>query len=148
MRRGGRFLTIAALSIVCTGAGWVQLNEAGKAAYSRGELAEAERLFREAIAAAPEEPLSHYHRGVALTRLLRFEEAAAAYQRALRLNPPSSIASAARAGLRTVEPMTRLHTVDEGLPPPARRPARPPRSELPGDSVRLRRSWGNWFVDV
>jgi clan AA aspartic protease (TIGR02281 family) len=148
MTRGWQLLTIAALSALCTGAGWVQLNEAGKAAYSRGELVEAERLFREAIAAAPDEPMPHYHRGVALTRLRRFEEAAAAYQRALQLDPPSSIATAARAGLRTVEPMTRRPPPDEGLLPPARGQARPPRAALPDDSVRLRRSWGNWFVDV
>jgi clan AA aspartic protease (TIGR02281 family) len=147
--RRRQLVAVAALSIICTGAGWVQLNEAGKAAYSQDDLAEAERLFREAMAAAPDEPMPHYHLGVALTRLRRFDEAVAAYQRALRLSPSSSsVATAARAGLRTVEPMTRPHPRDDGLPPPVRSHPRPPHAELPSDSVRLHRAWGNWYVDV
>lgn len=151
MTRGARLLALAALLLLCSGAGWVQLNEAGKAAYARGDLVEAERLFREAITVAPDEPMPHYHRGVALARLHRWGEAAAAYERALRLDPPASVAAAAREGLRALEPMTRpraLPSRDEGLPPPVRVSPRPPRAEPPAGSVRLRRAWGNWFVDV
>lgn len=63
------------------------LNEAGKAAYARGDFAEAERLFAQAIANAPDNALPHYHRAVALTRLSRWREAAEAYQTTLRLRP-------------------------------------------------------------
>lgn len=151
MTCAGRLVGLVVLAVACIGAGWIELNEAGKAAYSRGELVEAERLFRQAIAAAPDEPMPHYHRGVALTRLQRWEEAAAAYERALRLNPHASVAAAAREGLRTVEPMRRprpQHPREEGLPAPVRSQPRASRAELPSDTVRLRRVWGNWFVEV
>jgi clan AA aspartic protease (TIGR02281 family) len=146
--RGPRLLAIATVLLACAGAGWPPLNEAGKAAYARGDFLEAERLFREAIAAAPEEPMPHYHLGVALTRLRRFAEAAAAYHRALQLRPAPGVAAAARAGLATVEPMIRSQPRDEGLPPPPRGQGRRPRGEPSSESVRLRRVWGNWFVDV
>jgi clan AA aspartic protease (TIGR02281 family) len=141
-------IAVAALSILFAGAGWVELNEAGKAAYARGDFVEAERLFREAITAAPREPMPHYHRGVALTRLRRFSEAAAAYREALQLDPPASIATAAREGLSTVEPARPRQLRDDGLAPPARDRSRTPRAEAPSDTVRLQRKLGNWFVDV
>ena len=143
-------LTLGVLLLLGGGAGWADLNEAGKAAYGRGDFVEAERLFREAIAAAPDEPTLYYHHGVALSRLKRWSEAAGAFEKALRLNPPAIIASAAREGLRAVEPMTRPQprTRDEGLPAPARSQPRPPAVELPSDTVRMRRAWGNWYVDV
>src|SRR5262249_30742754 len=108
----------------------------------------AERLFREAIAAAPREPMPHYHRGVALTRLRRFSEAAAAYREALQLDPPADIASAARSALSTVEPVRPQRLPDDGLAAPARDRSRMRRSDVPSDSVRLQRKFGNWFVDV
>ena len=141
-------IAVAALSILFAGAGWVELNEAGKAAYARGDFVEAERLFREAITAAPREPMPHYHRGVALTRLRRFSEAAAAYREALQLDPPASIATAAREGLSTVEPARPRQLRDDGLAPPTRDRSRTPRAEAPSDTVRLQRKLGNWFVDV
>src|SRR4029434_5588555 len=52
-----------------------KLNEAGKAAYARGDFVAAERLFREAIRGAPEEPLLHYHLAGVLTRLGQWDEA-------------------------------------------------------------------------
>jgi len=145
-----RLLALAALLLACTGAGWLQLNDAGKAAYARGEYAEAERLFRQALAAAPDEPVVHYHRGVALTHLHRWAEAAAAYEKALALRPPAPLAAAARQGLRTVEPMTRPRApapVPEAGVAPSPRP-RPRRVELPPDTVRVARHGGNWFVEV
>ena len=141
-------IAVTALAILFAGAGWVELNEAGKAAYARGDFVEAERLFREAITAAPREPMPHYHRGVALTRLRRFSEAAAAYREALQLDPPASIATAAREGLSTVEPARPRQLRDDGLAPPARDRSRTPRAEAPSDTVRLQRKLGNWFVDV
>jgi len=143
-----RLLGLAAVLLALAGAGWVQLNEAGKAAYARGEYAEAERLFRQALAAAPDVPEVHYHRGVALTHLHRWAEAAAAYEKALALRPPASLAAAARQGLRSVEPLTRPRTPapEAGVAPPSR--PRPRRVELPPDTVRVARHGGNWFVDV
>jgi len=141
-------IAIAAVSMLFAGSGWVHMNEAGKAAYFGGNFAEAERLFREAIAAAPREPMPHYHLGVVLTRLRRFDEAAAAYRHALQLGPPANVAAAARAGLTTVEPITPRRLPDDGLAPPARDRSRPRRAELASDSVRLQRIRGNWFVEV
>jgi aspartyl protease family protein len=148
--RAGRLLVLAAVLLAGTGAGWAPLNEAGKAAYARGQYAEAERLFRQAIAAAPDEPELHYHRGVALTHLHRWPEATAAYEKALALRPPAALAAAARQGLRAVEPMTRPRAPapppDTTAAPPPR--PKPPRVELPPDTVRVERRGGNWFVDV
>jgi clan AA aspartic protease (TIGR02281 family) len=139
-------IAVAALAILFAGAGWAELNEAGKAAYARGDFVEAERLFREAITAAPREPMPHYHRGVALTRLRRFGEAAAAYREALQLDPPASIATAAREGLGTVEPARPRQLRDDGLAPPARDRSR--TQQVLSDTVRLQRKVGNWFVEV
>jgi clan AA aspartic protease (TIGR02281 family) len=145
-----RLLVLATVLLACAGASWADLNEAGKAAYGRGEYARAERLFRQALVAAPDEPQVHYHHGVALTHLHRWVEAAAAYEKALALRPPASLAAAARVGLRSVEPMTRPRAPaplpeTEVVPPP--RP-KPRRVALPPDTVRVKRHGGNWFVEV
>src|SRR5918996_52979 len=132
-------VALASGLIALVGAGWPQLNEAGKAAYARAQYAEAERLFRQAIAAAPDEPELHYHRAVALTHLHRWAEAAAAYEQALALRPPASLAAAVRQGLRSVEPMTRPR-VAATPEPEAATPVRPRRRpvELPPDTVPVR----------
>lgn len=143
-------LALAAVLLACAGGGWADLNKAGKAAYARGEYPEAERLFRQAVAAAPDEPEVHYHHGVALTHLHRWAEAAAAYEKALTLRPPAALGAAARQGLRSVEPMTRPRASaplpEAGVAPPPR--PRPRRVELPPETVRVRRHGGNWFVEV
>jgi clan AA aspartic protease (TIGR02281 family) len=145
-----RLLALAAVLLACAGGNWADLNEAGKAAYVRGEYARAESLFRQALVAAPDEPQVHYHHGVALTHLHRWAEAAAAYEKALALRPPASLAAAARQGLRSVEPMMRPRTSapspEAGAAAPPR--PRPRRVELPPDTVRVRRHGGNWFVEV
>jgi aspartyl protease family protein len=145
-----RLLTLAVVLLASAGAGWTQLNDTGKAAYARGDYALAERLFRQAVEAAPDEPETRYHHAVALTHLHRWAEAAAAYQRALELRPPAALAAAARQGLRSVEPLARPRapapTVDAGAMAPPR--PKPPRAEVPPDSVRVRRQGGNWFVEV
>jgi tetratricopeptide (TPR) repeat protein len=142
-------LLLAGLVLACMGGGWLNLNEAGKAAYARGDYVEAERLFRQAIAAAPGEAEAHYHRGVALTHLHRWADAAAAYEKALALRPSAVVAAAARQGLRAVEPMTRPRATVPPAPDPGLAPAaRARRAELPPDSVRVRRHGGNWFVEV
>src|SRR5262245_16976411 len=81
------------------------LNEAGRAAYARGDYEAAQRLFSQAIAQAPDEPLLHYHRGVALMRLSRWQEAYTAFDSALRLRPPADVAAAAKAGMSSVAPL-------------------------------------------
>ena len=110
------------------------LNEAGKAAYARGDFAAAERLFSQALTQAPDEPLLHYHRGIALMRLSRWREASTAFEAALRLSPPPDVALRAREGLRSLAPL--LHE-------PATRKATPDET-----AVTLRQVGGNWFAQV
>jgi aspartyl protease family protein len=112
----------------------VDLNEAGKAAYSRGDYVAAERLFTQAAARAPRDPLAHYHRGVTLMRLARWREASAAFETVLRLNPPADLAATAQQGIRTIAPLL------PGATP------RPTPSEQ--TAVALRRARGNWLAEV
>ena len=129
------FLALLALILVSTVAATVSdLNEAGKAAYAKADFTTAERLFSQALAKAPDEPLLHYHRGITLMRLSRWREASAAFEAALRLNPPPDVESAAREGIRSLGPLLRQ--------PPARGPA-------PDETaVTLQRIEGNWFARV
>src|SRR5260370_35419242 len=80
-------------------------NGAAKAAYAKGAFATAERLFSQALVQAPDEPLLHYHRGIALMRLSRWREASTAFEAALRLNPPRDVALAAPEGLHSLGPL-------------------------------------------
>src|SRR5262250_3332405 len=100
----GLLLGILPIGPVSAAPSVADLNEAGKAAYTRGDFAAAERLFERALAEAPSEPLLHYHRGITLMRLARWQEASAAFQTALRLDPPADVAAAARAGLHSLDP--------------------------------------------
>ena len=110
------------------------LNEAGKAAYAKGDYTTAERLFGQALAQAPDEPLLHYHQGITLMRLSRWREASAAFEAALRLNPPEDVAAAAREGIRSLGPLLRQ---------PAARGPTPDET-----TVTLQRIGGNWFAQV
>jgi len=127
-------LLLALVFAVTTGAAVSDLNEAGRAAYAHGDYEAAERLFTQAVAQAPDEPLLHYHRGVALMRLSRWQEAHAAFESALRLRPSADVATAAKAGIRSVAPLIR---------PPAVKTGR-------GDdvSIPLRRVAGGWMASV
>jgi len=130
----GLLLGILPIGPVSAAPSVADLNEAGKAAYTRGDFAAAERLFERALAEAPSEPLLHYHRGITLMRLARWPEASAAFQTALRLDPPADVAAAARAGLRSLDPLLR-------------RPASGTRQ--PDETVvTLQRLGGNWFAQV
>src|SRR4029079_15179150 len=107
MSRQGAIL-ISLLGLMLLGAGGAtvaDINEAGKAAYARGDFATAERWFSQALAKAPDEPLLYYHRGIALMRLSRWQEASAAFQAALRLDPSPEVAQPAREGLRSIAPL-------------------------------------------
>jgi clan AA aspartic protease (TIGR02281 family) len=147
---GWRLLGLGTMFLATVAASWPALNEAGKAAYARGDYATAERLFGQAAAAAPEEPEAHYHHGVALTHLHRWAEASAAYRRALALQPPAALTAAAQQGLRTVEPLARPRSATSAPEPgsPGSPRPKPARVELPPDTVRIRRAGGNWLVDV
>jgi clan AA aspartic protease (TIGR02281 family) len=140
---------LAVLLVILTatmGATVADLNEAGKAAYVRGDYAEAERLFGVAAKQSPGDPILHYHRAAALTRLGRWTEAAEAYSTMLRLDPSSAIAGAARESLRARAPLARppaRRPDDASPPPPPRRPRPPDETQIP-----LTRLGGNWIVDV
>ncbi len=108
------------------------LNEAGKAAYTRGDYAQAERLFARAIEQQPRQALLHYHHAVALTQLGRWREASRAYETVLALNPTADIAATTRTALRELGPFLRT------------RRAAPPEVL----SVPLERRGGVWFADV
>jgi clan AA aspartic protease (TIGR02281 family) len=144
-------LALAALAALA-GPAWAdvsKLNEAGKAAYARGDFVAAERLFREAIRGAPEEPLLHYHLAVVLTRLGQWKEAREAYERTLALGPPSSVGAAAAEGLRSVAPLTRSRPVAPAAPDPdpgSRSPVW--RRQLPSDTIKATRIGNSWYVDV
>jgi len=117
-----------------TGAAVSDLNDAGKAAYSSGDYVAAERLFNQAVAQAPRDPLLQYHRGVTLMRLSRWREASAAFEAVLRLNPPADLAATAQQGIRSLAPLLRE---------PAPRNARGEET-----LVTLHRARGNWFAEV
>lgn len=116
------------------GAAVSDLNEAGKAAYSSGDYVAAERLFNQAVAQAPRDPLLQYHRGVTLMRLSRWREASAAFEAVLRLNPPADLAATTQQGIRSLAPLLR-----EPVPRNAR-----------GEEtlVTLHRARGNWIAEV
>jgi aspartyl protease family protein len=116
------------------GAAASDLNDAGKAAYSRGDYIAAERLFNQAVARAPRDPLLHYHRGVTLMRLSRWREASAAFETALRLNPPADLAATTQQGIRSLAPVLRG--------------ASPPNARGEETLVTLRRAGGNWIGEV
>ena len=101
-RRFGFILLLAIVVVPAAGAAQTPLeaNEAGKAAYQRGDFATAERWFAAAAAAVPNEPLYHYHRGAALVRLGRYPEARAAYGQARALKPPAPLATWIEQALR------------------------------------------------
>ncbi len=160
MATAGRLVIVATalvtvLAATAVGAtGGAALNEAGKAAYARGDYESAARLFGEAIAREPGEPLFHYHRAVALSRLGRIREAATAYEATLRLDPPPEIGDAARAGLHTIASLMRTvpSRRDNDRSSPTVNPP-PRRSFGPGSSddvigVPVRRAGGVWLTEV
>ena len=109
MGRCALVVLILACLVRAAGATAVEsLNEAGKAAYTRGDYANAERLFARAIELQPREPLLHYHHAVALTQLGRWHEAFRSYEAVLDLNPPTDIASASRKAMRDLAGACRI----------------------------------------
>jgi len=126
-------LLLPLLLAALLGAGPADLNEAGRSAYQRGDYTEAERLFSQGLLRAPNDPLLHYHRGAALTRLGRIREATTAYETALRLDPPPAVAAAAREGLRAIGAL--------GAPSRPRRPA-------DETIIALTRVPGGWLTEV
>jgi clan AA aspartic protease (TIGR02281 family) len=116
------------------GAAQTDLNDAGKAAYERGDYVVAERLFTEAVTREPRDPLLHYHRGVALMRLSRWREASTAFEAVLRLDPPPDLAAMAQKGIRSLAPLLREPT--------------PSSARIEETLVGLQRVGGNWMADV
>ena len=125
---------VGSILAMTVGAAASDLDDAGKAAYSRGDYLAAEHLFNRALGQAPHDPLLHYHRGVTLMRLSRWREASAAFEAVLRLNPPADLAATARQGIRSLAPL--VHE-------PAPRSVRGEETLVP-----LRHTRGNWFAEV
>jgi clan AA aspartic protease (TIGR02281 family) len=134
LARAAVAVLLAMAFAITTQAAVPDLNEAGKAAYARGDYPAAERLFSQALRQAPNDPLLHYHRGVVLMRLSRWQDAYAAFERALQLNPPANVATEAREGMRVVAPL---------LSAPAPRSSRSDEVSIP-----LRRVGGGWMAAV
>src|ERR1043165_7711577 len=63
----------------------VRLFERGQGAHARGEFQKALELYEQALKVRPEFPEAEFQRGNALVSLTRFEEAEAAYKRAITL---------------------------------------------------------------
>ena len=134
LRASGRLWAALAFVVVAgVGASGASVNEAGRAAYARGDFAEAERLFRQAVGTEPREPLFRYHLAVALTRLGRYPEAAENYEAALRLAPDPALAASARQGLRELA----------AARTPRRPPAEPDETSFPLEAVG-----GGWVTKV
>ena len=108
------------------------LNQLGKAAYSRGDFAAADGFFSQAIARTPRDPLLRYHRAITLTRLSRWREAAQEFEATLRLNPPDNLAALARQGLQGVAPLM----------------SRAPRVADDGFTVAMVPRGGVWLTEV
>jgi clan AA aspartic protease (TIGR02281 family) len=133
-RRLGAVMVVLLLAVpqLCAALTPGELNEAGKSAYQRRDFATAARLFGEAVAGAPSEPLFHYHRGAALVRLGQLTEARASYERALALKPPAPLAATIGTALR-----------EFGSRPPVARSAEPDP-----EMIRLEAANGVWLAEV
>jgi clan AA aspartic protease (TIGR02281 family) len=134
MCRTRRVLLLVFVLLATTGASIVGLDQAGRAAYERGDYVAAERAFAEAIAKSPADALLRYHRGAALMQLGRWDDAVAEYERVLKLRPTAEVASASRGALETLRPLVRRSpsTRTEGFEGP----------------IRLERWQGGWVVKV
>jgi aspartyl protease family protein len=135
MTRLGRSIALLVLLMLSTAAALADLDEAGRAAYARGDYAAAERAFKEAIVRAPADALLRYHRAAALTKLGRWDEAIDEYERVLQLRPTDDIASASRGALKTLLPLAGRTT---------------PRRSGDADeaTIHLERSRGGWIGEV
>jgi clan AA aspartic protease (TIGR02281 family) len=129
-------MTAVLLVLLATmGAGVADLDQAGRAAYERGDYAAAEQAFSEASARSPSDALLRYHRAAALTQLGRWEDAIAEYERVLKLRPTEEVAAATRAALRTLRPLVKHTPSSRG-------------TDGDGTTIRLERWQGGWVVPV
>jgi clan AA aspartic protease (TIGR02281 family) len=134
MMRAVRGIGLIVLLLLSTGAALSDLDQAGRAAYARGDYDAAERAFRDAIARTPNDALLRYHRAAALTQLGRWDEAIDEYERVLHLRPSEEVAAASRGALNTLMPLAR------------RTPTR--RADADETTIALERSRGGWITEV
>lgn len=109
----------------------------GLAEFGRGNIVEAERLVRAAIALIPASPEPHYSLGLILTRQGRIEDAIASYEAALRLDPRHA---AAHNNLANV--LLTAGRRDEA----GRHYAEAVRVQP--EFAGVRNSYGNWLIDA
>jgi predicted aspartyl protease len=76
----------------------------GLAAWELRDYAGALRSWSEGATLRPDDPLLHYRRATALARLGQWESASDAFRLVLLLDPPASLAQAARDGLASIPP--------------------------------------------
>lgn len=72
--------------------GYGQIVSYGTDIYSQGNLADAEKIFRQLITSYPKEPTPYLRLGVILERQGRGEEAIAEYRKAIEINPKHAVA--------------------------------------------------------
>jgi clan AA aspartic protease (TIGR02281 family) len=134
MRRVGPTIGLIVMLLFSVGAAPYDLDQAGRAAYTRGDYETAERVFREAIARTPNDAVLRYHRAAALTKLGRWNEAIDEYERVLQLRPSEEIAAASRGALNALMPLA------------GRTATR--RADADETTIALERSRGGWITEV
>jgi len=134
MRRAGHTIGLIVMLVLSTGAAPSDLDQAGRAAYARGDYEGAERAFREAIVRTPNDAVLRYHRAAALTKLGRWNEAIDEYERVLQLRPSEEIAAASRGALNTLMPLAGRTATRRG--------------DADETTIALERSRGGWITEV
>jgi clan AA aspartic protease (TIGR02281 family) len=88
----------------------------GLAAWERRDYAGALRSWSEGATIRPDDPLLHYRRATALARLGQWESATDAFRLVLLLDPPASLAQAARDALASVPSGPEIQGTDTTVP--------------------------------
>src|SRR5688500_1484127 len=134
MRRARRSLVLLFVALATCGASLAELDQAGRAAYERGDYAAAEHAIGEALGRSPPDALLRYHRGAALQQPRRWHGAVAEYQRERKQPLAPEVAYDLRGARETLRPLV----------------LRSPSTHTAGGEapIRLERHGGVWVVKV